>query len=505
MSNRKKRRKLCGGLCLMALVLGMGCSSQNNDSKPEITKQEHTIKWCIAGLNVEGFTEEGVITKEIEENFNDTLKKNKKEYQVEFEVVPGNNGTFTEEQEQAMQKCDIITMENQVILPEDYSVQMYPTLIDYMKEGLFAPLDDFMETDDGQRIKQKMLSEMTLESGKWNERQMLLPTALTPAIGSSLLIEKGLFEKMGWKESDEFPDFTKCDEIFQKIYEQLGETPFLTFSDEKRGSGVNGNIYDIPQFLEEIQNNYGIYQVNDAGIGAAISSGTDLDTSNILSADYMESVLNAWNRYIEKGYVNTDTSEQPLVQMAGNYFGVDESEISGKVYLSVRPQEYALHITKQQGIPLDPFTGISSKSENKDLAFEVLADMITDETLHKALKEVSPDQTVSLVFETGYDEEEEERYKEIIKTAPTFEIAHQVKQINTPEVQAVRKVFLDYCKETDQATANPLMRYFSENGEVTSESIKKGLDAWNQKLEKAGMSNVLEQIKELKEQEVAGE
>ena len=64
MSNRKKRRKLCGGLCLMALVLGMGCSSQNNDSKPETTKQEQTIKWCIAGLNVEGFTEEGVITKE---------------------------------------------------------------------------------------------------------------------------------------------------------------------------------------------------------------------------------------------------------------------------------------------------------------------------------------------------------------------------------------------------------------------------------------------------------
>lgn len=485
----------------MVCLLGVQCRMIIEEKKKEET---HTVTWAIAGLNWSGYDSEDVISKESQEKLNKLLEEQGKNYQIKFMVLPSQNGEFTEEQEKEICKADLITMQNQFLLFENEEVQKIPTLIECVDKGIFAPLDEFLETENGKKIREEMLTDLILEVGKWDGNQWVLPNQLNYIGGPAFMIEKNLYEKTGWKETDEFPDFTKCDAVFQLLYERNGKQPFLAMSDEKREMGLNGNLFAIPKFLEDIQSYSGFFEANDAGIGSEISSGDTLNTTSIVSTEYMEEVLNAWARYQSKGYVYTEPVDAPLVKMSTDEIKMSETTSSEKNYVLVRPEEYQIRVEKQSAIPLDIYTGIGAESENQDLGFEVLTDMITDETLHEGLKEVSPEKT-SIVFEAGLNEEEKEKYKETAETAPVYEQAHSIKKIDTPEIQAVRKVFLEYCQDEEHATADPLMRYFLENGTVTQESIKKGLDIWRQKLEQAGMSTALEQIRQLKEQEVTGQ
>lgn len=88
-------------------------------------------------------------------------------------------------------------MANQLDITD--GVKIYSNLKDYIEEEMFMPLDNLLKTQNGERIKEKMLTELTLETGNWEGTQWVLPTALPELIGSSLRIERKLYEKAGGK------------------------------------------------------------------------------------------------------------------------------------------------------------------------------------------------------------------------------------------------------------------------------------------------------------------
>lgn len=468
----------------LAVVLG-GC----------MKKEKEIVDWTIAGLP--GYENDYSISKEHLSELNQLLEKKEKDYQVRFHFVTFREGELSEADEETLKNSDLITIKRQYSFSDD--IKFYPTLTECAEKNLFEPLDQYMETENGKNIKQKMLSDLTLESGCWKDEQILLPTSLPLMTGPSLRIRKDLYEKLNM-EQDCVPDFIKCDEFFAKIYEANDNMPFLVFSDRKsEGMTANNIPTELPQYLVDMFVAWGDSEENVLGSGSMKSTGSSIDTRNLLKEPYFAEYLDAWKRYTEKGYVNSSMNEKALVEIyESNKPLVLMENIEGEEWIVPKSENYTLLLRKFNTESV-PFVGIGAGSKQKELAFEVLADMILDLELNTVFKNWGQGDFSAFVFHSDLSEEEEREYLRLLDEIPHFIQETTFDTFFIPEISELNRVYAEYSTgKEDENSRVVLERNFSENGTVTEESILTGIQRLNDKLDSAGMETFVETLKEQK-------
>lgn len=60
---------------------------------------------------------------------------------------------ISEEDEKILKKCDLITLENQKTFTD--KIKVYPTLLEFAENNIFEPLDKYLNTENGKKIKKR--------------------------------------------------------------------------------------------------------------------------------------------------------------------------------------------------------------------------------------------------------------------------------------------------------------------------------------------------------------
>lgn len=491
-------------LPIVLVVIATVFCFMNKSEKSEV------LNWGIVGLS--GYESNEAVLKEQEEILNRLLKEKGMNYQIQFKVFSFYNGEdLSEEVEKQVESCDLITMRNQFYFKSlkdsetgENKVEFYSTLVDCVEKGLFEPLDSYMQTDVGEKIKEEIHIEESLLSGQVSGQQWFLPTKFPVLTGDSIMIQKEFYES-NQLQVDASVNFAECDELFAKIYELNGENPFLRLSDQRVDYKINGIEVIIPEYLCSVLDmSTAKFQGCLLGIGSEKSSGTDMIVENLLESEYIKELLYAWKRYDEKGYILSDEDAKPLVASEVSYGPEMESAIlyDDTEYIILKASEYILNIEKQPAT-INPFVGIGAESNQKKSAFQALSDLITDADLNKVMQNMTAQGMEPLVYQTGFTKEQEEAYFEVAENAEIFVQSGTFTTFDIPEIGAVNEVYTQYTDKAKDLGASVLNVYFSENGQVTEESIEKALDEWNKKLENAGIGKIIDEInRQYKENEV---
>lgn len=455
------------------------CMSVNGCTEKIVKEDESNIElvWCVAG--VMGYASEKELMQ-YEQSINDYLSDEGEKYHVKFEIVLSKEGKFSKKQKEQIRKSDIISIQNQLSTNQNTVLN---TLGECVQDGIFEPIETFMETERGKKIREKMLTDITMKSGEWDGKQYLLPTRLQRMVGSTVMIEKNLFEKVGMSPNEEVPDFTECDELFEMLFSANKKKPFLVFSGERTETAINGTEIILPKFIEEIQNNCGsVYYPMTAGTGVLIENGNDEKVENLLQTEYFGKVMDAWKRYMDKGYVSTDVKEQPLVKMTNSYTPeVEYLKVEERIYVIPKAKKYVQYINLPTVCPLQPMTGIGSQSNNKEDAFKMISRAVLDEKIQKIFAEKSSFSGYSLVFQSGMSVEAENRYKKMSKEIPTFILEFSTQTLTGSKIEKVNEVFIEYCNRDVKET------YFLNDEKIWQQEL-------NGKLEKAGIEEIIREI-----------
>lgn len=476
-------------VCVMMLS-GCGISESEGGRAGSASK---VLNWTIAG--VWGFDTEDSIPEEKISELNQLLAEKGEDCQIRFQFVTFPEGQITEEAEELLRKSDLITIANPFTFTD--GAKFYKTVRECVEKDLFEPLDAYLSTEDGGKIKESMLTELTLENGQREGKQWVLPTELPMMTGSSLRMKEGFYKMSGVGENP-IPDFTRCDEVFEKIYLANGKQPFLVFSDRKTECSVNDIPSKMPYYLTEmLSGSFCGSQV--LGAGALTSAGNDQDTRNLLEEPYFEEYLNAWRRYTEKGYVNPDMDAEVVVEIAGSYRPeVFVDELDGGKLVTPKSENYVLCRDKNF-YGSASFNAIGAESEQKDLAFAILTEMITDKELNETIQNFEEDVPSKFVFQTGLSEAGEREYQKLITSIPQFTREYTFDTFSVPEIEALNKVYAEYSTELGaDRDQKVLERHFSENGKVTEQSIHAGIQKLNEKLDAAGMETFIEEFRKQK-------
>ncbi len=472
-------------LCMLAgTLLFVGCQKQNEEGKRGATK----LTWSIAGV-WEYDTDEAI--EGAQDVVNEVLQEKGKDYRIEFQILPMEKGKLSEEDEKRLKESDLITMANQI--STHGKVEFASNVSEYAKSGAFEALDEWLESKDGERIKEVFIDDITLEAGRLGGKQWMLPTSLQSVMGSSLKLEESLYQKLG---VESVPDFTKCDELFAKIYEINDNQPFLTLSAFEKQGGVNGISVVLPEYLEEIFSYSGsVFQHDSLGVGSWKAEGSSLDTRNLFETGYVTEVLCAWNRYREKGYVNAKMDTIPLVRICDSYvpevFYMSNEE---QRWVVPKSENYVLNMTDDLD-GLLPFFGMGSESEQKEAAFTAMADFIAERELNEAIQEIGQGEASRFVFYPELSEEGKMQYRQLLETAPRFRMEPSFDTFEIPEIERINQVYAKYAvKEDESAEMDVMQQYFSKDGVVSEESIREQVQVWNEKLKNAGMDTLIEQI-----------
>ena len=490
-------KKLVLLLVLVMLLSGCGMSKgEERKAGPEPESEPGVLIWTIAG--VMGFESEDSIPEEKIAECNQLLAEKGKDCQIRFQFVTFPEGQITEEAEKLLRQSDLITIANSYTWEDD--VQFYRTVRECAENGLFEPLDAHLDTENGRKIKERMLTELTLDNGCREGTQWVLPTEPPMMVGSSLRMKGGLYERSGLGE-DPIPDFTKCDAVFEKLYLANGKKPFLVFSDRKTVCGFNGIPVEMPSYLTEMLSaNGSIWKADVLGVGSLISAGNDRDLRNLLKEPYLEAYLNAWRRYTEKGYVTEDMDAEVVVEIADSYRPEVVTDSEGEKLVTPKSGQYVLY-RGQNFYGLAPFNAIGAESGEKELAFEILTTMITDKELSDMIRSVGGDGPSGFVFRTGLSEAGEQEYQRLVQTIPQFTRESSFDTFSVPEIEALNRVYAEYSTEYgDESGQQVLERHFSEEGKVTEESIRAGIRRLNEKLDAAGMETFIEAFRKHRKQ-----
>lgn len=443
----------------------VGCTKQKEPS--------NQLVWCIAG--VLGYQSEADV-EVYQELANKMLQEQGMDYNIKMQVIAPNYGGFTKEQKKQIEESDIITIQSQLNESGNYFL---PTIKECIES--FEPLDAYMASEQGKRLMEDELFAMALEEGKLEETQWLLPTEGPGVLGSSLMIDQNLWKKAGMTNQDAAPVFEECDDLFAKLYEANGKKPFLKFSAMETESDVNGMPIVLPEFLSEIRDNTaGSFEPMTTGIVVVRENGNDHKVELMLETEKFEQIMNAWKRYMEKGYVTLEPTANTLVSMRNkNEIEIEYFNDGERNYVVPMAEKYIQYTAMITANPTTPLVGISAKSDKKDIAFDVLSLAIQN----RIFDDIDT-YGFNLCFRSDLNAEQEEQLITILRDAPKYVAHHPLPYLDMPEIAAVNAVFARYC-EADAAYVKEI--YFADDGDLWLEQLKE-------RLERAGINRILEEI-----------
>lgn len=502
---RKNFKKILCCLLAAAVLAGVitlsGCKEEQNTA---------TIKWGIYRCS----EEDAVI---LESSLNAELENLSKPYRVDISGF--NYSDYNDDYEKLSSDFDIFYLENSNN-PDDFTSYLQD-IINCVENGCFMALDDiFFEGQEEiivNTIIEQYVIEENLDYGKFDGVQYIFPTNISSvknaiSVGTSFGVKTKLFEEAQLPMEEYMVDITEADQLLEKLSQYSSTLIYLptdslvdivnhdTSIDKKYvlPYGVYGFHYVVPKNLMFYLEIY-TYLFPVSGVG--MTRETEPKVFNLFSDEYFIDYVKAMVRYREKGYTTQlDTFDinnsmghgvKDLPIVAGDFTLLPTG--SGK-YIYYSPE--SIQKTSLCGL------AVSSKTEKKDEALAFLYDLITDKDVKKSLYSESDQYYVSLFDEELCRVAFSPKDENGDRIAPYLEALENAQEIDKPNGFDLTE--LEDVKEQIDLYVCEITRNFfysggvlaDENGNITEESIEKGMAEVAQHLEELGIQQIIDRIEE---------
>ncbi len=502
---RKNFKKILCCLLAAAVLAGVltlsGCKEEQNTA---------TIKWGIYRCS----EEDAVI---LESSLNAELENLSKPYRVDISGF--NYSDYNDDYEKLSSDFDIFYLENSNN-PDDFTSYLQD-IINCVENGCFMALDDiFFEGQEEiivNTIIEQYVIEENLDYGKFDGVQYIFPTNISSvknaiSVGTSFGVKTKLFEEAQLPMEEYMVDITEADQLLEKLSQYSSTLIYLptdslvdivnhdTSIDKKYvlPYGVYGFHYVVPKNLMFYLEIY-TYLFPVSGVG--MTRETEPKVFNLFSDEYFIDYVKAMVRYREKGYTTQlDTFDinnsmghgvKDLPIVAGDFTLLPTG--SGK-YIYYSPE--SIQKTSLCGL------AVSSKTEKKDEALAFLYDLITDKDVKKSLYSESDQYYVSLFDEELCRVAFSPKDENGDRIAPYLEALENAQEIDKPN--GFDLTGLEDVKEQIDLYVCEITRNFfysggvlaDENGNITEESIEKGMAEVAQHLEELGIQQIIDRIEE---------
>lgn len=502
---RKNFKKILCCLLAVTVLAGVltlsGCKEEQNTA---------TIKWGIYRCS----EEDAVI---LESSLNAELENLSKPYRVDISGF--NYSDYNDDYEKLSSDFDIFYLENSNN-PDDFTSYLQD-IINCVENGCFMALDDiFFEGQEEiivNTIMEQYVIEENLDYGKFDGVQYIFPTNISSvknaiSVGTSFGVKTKLFEEAQLPMEEYMVDITEADQLLEKLSQYSSTLIYLptdslvdivnhdTSIDKKYvlPYGVYGFHYVVPKNLMFYLEIY-TYLFPVSGVG--MTRETEPKVFNLFSDEYFIDYVKAMVRYREKGYTTQlDTFDinnsmghgvKDLPIVAGDFTLLPTG--SGK-YIYYSPE--SIQKTSLCGL------AVSSKTEKKDEALAFLYDLITDKDVKKSLYSESDQYYVSLFDEELCRVAFSPKDENGDRIAPYLEALENAQEIDKPNGFDLTE--LEDIKEDIDLYVCEITRNFfysggvlaDENGNITEESIEKGMAEVARHLEELGIQQIIDRIEE---------
>ncbi len=348
---------------IMATILFLltGCTHGPGSSQggSDVKISENVLTWAVPDIYH--------ISQDALTQFNKTLSKKGYDFAVKF--VPLNFANYQDE-------LDVYEQENGAFDVVFSGTNSYGSPIDYtysrIKKGYFTSLEDYLSTSDGKKLYE-MFDPKQWESVKMDDRIYTIPNADVEADNMQLVFNKKYINE---KELEEFSgDIAELRPFLEKI-------------------PISEDFSHLLMSIGFIEYGYPYVDCDFPYYGLLLSHDGKGAHNPFDYAPYRD-FLTCYHDYYQKGYMNyevpvwgggIDYEEQEKFLNNGNFFmyAAGDAEYITSKGVGTETFTYQIEPIYIHSL-LTATTGIPTKSEHKDEAFQLLSLVHTDNELANIL------------------------------------------------------------------------------------------------------------------------
>ena len=448
----------------------------------------------------------GTELDEYEDDINTKLEELQKPYRLDFSIVSpqeyfDEDGNFTN-YEKLIDYFDVFYIDNTSVR-KSTSVQGIPQLLE--NECLYSP-EDLWTEEQYENIKKEYLIDENLDSGRYNGKLYIIPTSFGVIIPFSadggFAIDKKLFEKANLTEEDYMVDITQADALFQKLYEANNNVAIFSYGD-KAYEDITYLLHAYIPDVIALQCNKYKYPVS----GVGVTKEDPPRVFNLFSDPYMVEFIKAMARYKNAGYIKQTVSNS---KMNCSIASTSKNHIVAFDTMYITPSPTGTYgYYAPDNMQETVFTGmaISSKTQHKDEAAQLLYDLVCDDEVKKLFgkHDVNALYTINVCQDMDVNEwsdayyPADERGDRVTPYLETVEIAKpydNISYIDLTGLEEKKEAIDSYIIEISESFFDENGVLADENGKLTDESVEKGMAEIAQRLEELGIQEIIDRISE---------
>ena len=485
-------KKLISALLCMVIVVSLfsGC---NNEDKPVTLSVRLTFSI-------------GTELEEYEDDINAKLEELQKPYRLDFSTVRyqeyfDEDGNFTN-YSKLIDDFDVFYVDNGIV-SNSTSVQGIPQLLE--NQCLYSP-EDLWTEEQYEDVKKEYLIDENLDSGRYKGKLYIIPTSFGVIIPFSadggFAIDKKLFEKANLTEEDYMVDITQADALFQKLYEANNNVAIFSYGD-KAYEDITYLLHAYIPDVIALQCNKYKYPVS----GVGVTKEDPPRVFNLFSDPYMVEFIKAMARYKNAGYIKQTVSNS---KMNCSIASTSKNHIVAFDTMYITPSPTGTYgYYAPDNMQETVFTGmaISSKTQHKDEAAQLLYDLVCDDEVKKLFgkhdvngkctKTVCEDLDVYPKSDYYYPADENgDRVTPYLETVEIAKPYDNISYIDLTGLEEKKEAIDSYIIEISESFFDENGVLADENGDLTDESVEKGMAEIAQHLEELGIQEIIDRISE---------
>lgn len=239
-------------------------------------------------------------------------------------------------------------------------------------QNYLQPITEYVQADAASSLLQAVPHSLNWLSGTVEGEVYGIRTIPAQGWANGWVIAPEVFDTYGLSADDFIGNFWEMDTVFQKIYAQNGNEPFLYNNNGKflRTEASDPKAIDdyFPSAIYDLVNN--IYF--DAGTIFGIDySGQSPKIVNKLDTETVRNIQNALTRYIEAGYI-TDQAAKAVVHYGSVAGAHTYTRGQGETVIPVTTPVFKA--TRANGY----MSGISANTQNRECALSLLKLIVED-------------------------------------------------------------------------------------------------------------------------------
>lgn len=340
---------------------------------PEDPEGETILRWVIqddAGLNMR---------EDIVEAVNQLLKERGRDYQLQVVTIQSNQADMAEILEEKLDgDFDLLRV---AAVEKDYLP--FDTMGALAEKGLLLPLNSYLETPNGQNIKNRIAWEKDWLQGMEGDTVYGIPVTGAYLGVRNIIVSDQVIEEFGCKPEDFQQDFWEQPEVLEKIYQKNEQQPFLAFSfGAQTAKGIT-----IPAWLPT-DPRYSMI----TSLAAVDRYDAEKKIVNIYETEYFEQCLAAMADFYEKGYLLSQQGmQEPDRQLIAYQTGTmlaDTHDVQEGYYIYSLGQPAVFNQFLQPRLA----NAVSAHSKKQEEALDFLTLLHTDEELCQLIAYGIPEQ-----------------------------------------------------------------------------------------------------------------